>query len=159
MKGFLGYQPIFMIDLVLVSQILILPLLALALYCVKKHHYRWHSRIMVLLTIILLIAVILFETEIRLNGGMKGIAAMVGREAHVTTDFFRGLFFFHLLICGLTAPLWLYILYKGIKSFGFQNPAPTAYGATHKKTALIALGGAFLIALSGAGCYYLAFVS
>ncbi|RME83376.1 MAG: DUF420 domain-containing protein [Planctomycetota bacterium] len=157
-KGFLGYQPLFLMDLVLLSQVIIIPLLFLAIYFAKKGNYKLHSRLLLVLTLLLLIAVISFELEIRHYGGLPAIAKMVGKEKNTQTLIFRINFFIHLLLSGLVAPLWLYILYGGKKHFTFSNPTPNEYGKTHRFLGKIAFIGALLVGFTGAFNYYLAFI-
>src|SRR6478609_8701638 len=69
-SGFVpGSRGSFMLDVVFVAMFVVVPLLGLSIYLVKyRRQYAWHKRLQLTMATVLLIAVLLFEVDIRING-------------------------------------------------------------------------------------------
>ena len=65
MRGFLGTDAPFMMDVVVVSLIAVVPLLVLSIVNAKQGRMEQHRKLQWVLTITLGIAVVLFELEMR----------------------------------------------------------------------------------------------
>ena len=158
MRGILGYQPVVVLDLILLSQLVVLPWLFFAIWQAKKGNYKLHSRLMAALTLVIFVAVVAFEWQVQSMGGLSEIARQIGREQAVEHLGFRLLFFFHLLLAGLLTPFWLYIFYRAVSEFSWRCPSPSPHGHLHRLLGKIAIVGALLISVTGILLYWLAFV-
>lgn len=156
--GFLGNHTTLMLDVVILSLGLITPALLLGLWMAKKKKYSIHARLMLSLSIILLVAVLLFEIDIRLNGGIFQIAKRAGRTAQVDTPFFLGLLYTHIFFSITTLFLWVITIWQAIKSFSLSHPTPTPQNTSHKRLGMLSSIDMFLVAVTGAMCYWIAFI-
>src|SRR4051812_17307097 len=67
--GFLGTRATFMLDVVGLAMIAVLPLLGTSIYLVAyRQRYALHKRLQLTMGSILLVAVVLFELDMRING-------------------------------------------------------------------------------------------
>jgi putative membrane protein len=68
-SGFLGTRGSLMLDIVVVAMAVILPVLAYSIYLVRvRRRYELHKRIQLVLAVVLLVTVVLFEADVRING-------------------------------------------------------------------------------------------
>src|SRR5437762_5634615 len=69
-SGFVpGSRGSLMLDVVFLAMFVVVPLLAASIYLVKyRRHYALHKRLQLAMAAILLVAVLLFELDIRING-------------------------------------------------------------------------------------------
>src|SRR5438874_12274249 len=69
-SGFVpGARGSLMLDVVFVAMFVVVPRLAVSLYLVKwRREYAWHKRLQLAMASVLLVAVLLFEIDIRVNG-------------------------------------------------------------------------------------------
>lgn len=118
-----------LMDIVVVSMVIILPLLW---YSVKKvkhdHNYRLHKNIQLTMFTILFFVVLLFEYDMKQNGG---IFAMVRGSAYEGTFFLNFMIYFHTFLSITTALIWLILIPVSLKKFG-KNPRPGKFSKTHK---------------------------
>ncbi|MCE9526788.1 MAG: hypothetical protein K8R36_12125, partial [Planctomycetales bacterium] len=63
--GFLGTRGSLMLDVVFLAMFAVVPLLALSIYLVKQKKYAQHKLINLILGVVLLIAVLVFEIDMR----------------------------------------------------------------------------------------------
>src|SRR5262245_25961901 len=70
LNGFIpGSRGSLMVDVVFVAMFVVLPVLAASIYLVKyQRRYDLHKRLQIITASVLLVAVLLFELDIRLNG-------------------------------------------------------------------------------------------
>jgi putative membrane protein len=116
MRGFLGTEAPFMMDVVVVSLILVVPLLAFSISKARSGAIKCHRRLQIILSITLSIAVVLFELEMRLAGGIKSII-----EAHRYTFSYRCFLWFHIFLAVSTLVLWAITFFHANKNFDGQN--------------------------------------
>src|SRR6185503_6941709 len=64
-RGFLGNNSSLMLDVVFLAMFAVVPLLAVSIYLVKQKKYVLHKRINLILGLVLLVAVLAFEVEMR----------------------------------------------------------------------------------------------
>jgi hypothetical protein len=101
MQGFLGTDAPFMMDFVVVSLIAIVPILCFSIYKVKQGATELHRKVQLTLAIVLGIAVVLFEVEMRLAGGIVNI---MPPERY--TILFRIYLWTHIAIAVSTLVVW-----------------------------------------------------
>lgn len=118
-----------LMDIVVVSMVIILPLLW---YSVKKvkhdHNYKLHKNIQLTMFTILFFVVLLFEYDMKQNGG---IFAMVRGSTYEGTFFLNFMIYFHTFLSITTSLIWLILIPVSLKKFG-KNPRPGKFSKTHK---------------------------
>jgi len=143
-----------MLDLVVVAMALVIPVMAFSIKLVKeKYAYEIHKKIQLLLGIVLLIAVIAFEVEMR----MVGWTHLAETSPYYPSPLFP-LLYGHILIATSTTVLWILTIFGALKNFS-NPPRPNAYSAKHKKLGKSAAVGMTLTAITGWIFYYMAFIA
>ena len=156
MPGFLPFsdRSFFMMDFVCVAMLLVLPAIAFGVYKVRfKRSYEFHKKWQLGIAIVLLVAVICFELEVRFSNW---------QEAAKLSPFYETLLYpaliVHLVFAVSTVVLWGACIYGALKQFS-KPPAPGAYSSRHKLLGRLSAGGMLGTALTGWVFYYLAFVA
>src|SRR5436189_3672551 len=72
--GFLGTRGSLMLDVVFLAMFAVLPLLAVSIYLVKQKKFSVHKRINLILGVVLLIAVLAFEIDMRFFTNWEDLA-------------------------------------------------------------------------------------
>jgi len=142
-------------DIVVVSMVIILPLLW---YSVKKvkhdHNYKLHKNIQLTMFTILFFVVLLFEYDMKQNGG---IFAMVRGSAYEGTFFLNFMIYFHTFLSITTSLIWLILIPVSLKKFG-KNPRPGKFSKTHKLWGKIGMWDMALTCITGLLLYIYGFV-
>lgn len=159
--GFLGYRTSFMLDLVVVSLVLIVPVLLYSLYTVKvQRRYVLHRNLQLTLGIVLLVAVSLFEID--LQWVQKGWANVVAKRATpLTTEqlaFVRIVLRIHLVFAISTPLLWATTIVLALRRMP-QPPRPCAHSGLHKVLGWMSTIDIVLTSVTGLIFYYFAFVA
>ena len=158
--GFLGTRGSLMLDVVFLAMFAVLPLLALSIYLVKRKKYALHKTINLILGIVLLIAVLAFEVDMRFFTDWEILAEKspyFHPEAKWTSVVGLALII-HLCFAIPTLLLWIYVIVQALRKFP-SPPLPGDHSRSHIQFAKLAAGGMFMTALTGSVFYYLAFVA
>src|SRR5438552_16203513 len=76
-NGFLGSRGSLMLDVVFLAMFVVVPVLAVSVYLVKiRGRYDLHKKLQLITASVLLIAVLLFELDLRLNGWQQRAAGI-----------------------------------------------------------------------------------
>jgi len=156
--GFLGYKASFMLDVVVVALVLVVPVLLYSLFAVKvQKRYALHRNLQVLLGGVLLLVVVLFETDMRLQGGWRSI---VGKHLTDTgrIDALAPILYVHLFFAVTTALLWPTTITLALRRMP-NPPAPCAHSPLHKTLGWLSAIDITLTSITGLAFYYLAFVA
>ena len=153
MPGFLGTGAPFMMDVVVIALFVINPALFWSIQQAKNGKFELHRKVQLTLAIVLLIAVILFEVEIRLANGIVNI---IGEEKY--TPLFQVILYIHIFFSVTTTVLWGILTYKACKLYTPQG-FPDHYIHTHKKMGWISALDLLLTTLTGFVVYYLGFLT
>jgi len=158
--GFLGTRGSLMLDVVFLAMFAVLPLLALSIYLVKQKKYALHKRINLILGIVLLIAVLAFEIDMRFFTEWELLAkdSPYFEEQNKWTSVAGLALIVHLCFAIPTLLLWIYVIVQALRKFP-SPPAPSEYSGSHSKWAWLAAGGMLMTAITGGTFYYLAFVA
>lgn len=160
-QGFLGYHASFMLDVVVCALVLVVPTLLLSLYLVKvKRRYQFHRRIQIGLAVVLSLAVILFEIDMRWHGGWRNIVNPPTSPTRVAPEqmvVVGRLLAVHLVFAISTPLLWAATLTLAYRRFS-RPPAPNAHSSLHKKLGWLSMLDLVLTSLTGLGFYYAAFI-
>lgn len=118
-----------LMDIVVVSMVIILPLLWYSFRKVKvERAYSTHKRIQLTMFIILFFVVLLFEYDMKQNGG---IFEMVKGSAYEGTFFLNFMIYFHTFLSITTSIIWLVLIILSLIKFD-RNPRPNRFSKTHK---------------------------
>lgn len=118
-----------LMDIVVISMVIILPLLWYSYKKVKEERqYALHKNIQLLMFIILFFVVLLFEYDMQQNGG---IFEMVKGSAYEGTFFLNFMIYFHTLLSITTSIIWIVLIIASLKKFG-KNPKPSKFSKSHK---------------------------
>ena len=157
--GFLGTRASFMLDVVTLAMALLLPVLGWSIYLVKyRQMYSLHKRVQLTLGVVLLVTVLLFEIDMRINGWRDRAAPSPysGHEGGIDWVFVAlGV---HLCFAITTAILWAAVIIRALRAFP-QPPAPSRHSAWHRRYARLAAIDLLCTAVTGWIFYYLAFVA
>ncbi len=144
----------FMIEVVALAMFLLGPLTAFGALQAKRGRWLIHKRVMSSVGFILLIAVILFEVQIRSFGW---------REAAKESPYYDSLVFpslwIHLPIAIVTSLTWILTVREAITTFALQAKPHGAKSGKHKLFGKIAVIGTLLTSLTGWVFFYLAFIA
>jgi putative membrane protein len=121
--GFLGTRGDLLMDLVILSFFIILPVLIFSWIKVRDGSYALHKRIQVGLGLTLLIAVGLFELDIRLAGGTFQI---ISESPYADAWWLEWIFYVHLIIATTTTLIWASLIFLSLKKF--PSPPQPALG-------------------------------
>lgn len=152
-NGFLGTRADLLMDLVLIG-ILITPILMLyAFSLAKQKRFVAHRNLHVTLISILILAVILFELDIRLSGGSE---AFLSGSPYAETKFMKVLLTFHILIAIASFTTWIGLETQSWKSF--REALPGNFSYRHIQVGWVVYSGVVVTAITGLGLYILGFV-
>ena len=148
-----------MLDIVACALVLVVPLLVFSIYQVKVHRrYTLHKRLQILLGALLLVAVGLFEIDMRWQGGVRGILAK--RTVPLTpdqNDFFYRVLVVHLFFAVSTVFLWSATLILALRRMP-KPPAPCPHSALHKRLGWLSALDITATSVTGLLVYYYGFV-
>lgn len=155
MQGFIpGSRATFMVDLVVVAMAAIVPLLLFSVWQARKfRNFSLHKQMQKALAAILLVAVVLFEVEMRLIGWRTQAEA-----SPFYPDVLMPFLASHVTIAIFTVLVWTVTIYSAVRSFA-TSFLTTPYAYYHRVLGWFALGGMLLTALSGWIFYYMAFIA
>lgn len=154
-NGFLGTRASLMLDVLVVAMGVVVVVLAWSVYQVKyRRRYNLHKWVQVTLGIVLLLAVILFEVDVRLYGWEDRAAGEIGGRASTLVWTALGI---HLIFAISATVLWPMVILRALWNFS-NPPQPGPHSAFHVRWARIAAIDMCITAFTGWTFYYLAFV-
>ena len=158
--GFLGTRGSLMLDVVFLAMFAVLPLLATSIYLVKQKKYALHKLINLILGVVLLVAVLAFEIDMRFFTDWEVLAKDSPYfDAAAKWTSVAGLaLIIHLCFAIPTLLLWIWVIVQALRKFP-SPPVPGEHSQAHSKFAWLAAGGMFMTAITGGVFYYLAFVA
>ena len=153
LDGFLGTRASFMLDFVFVAMFAVIPIMGWSIYQVKfNRRYQLHKTVQLVLGAVLLIAVVLFEVDIRIYGWTHRAAPETGQpSAAVWTTLY-----IHLFFAISTAVLWVFVIVQALRKIP-HPPGPCEYSERHIFWGKLAAIDMFMTALTGWIFYLLAF--
>src|SRR5690606_10339558 len=142
-------------DILVISKLIILPLLW---YSFKKakvaRNYKLHKNIQLIMFVILFFVVLLFEYNMKLNGG---IFEMVKGSAYEGTFFLNFTIYFHTFLSITTSLIWILLIIFSLIKFG-KNPQPRKFSKAHKFWSRIGIWDMALTCFTGLILYIFGFV-
>lgn len=153
--SFLGAWCDILMDIVVISMAVILPLLWFSFKKVKfEHNYMLHKRIQLTMFIILFIVVLLFEYDMKQNGG---IFEMVKGSTYEGTFFLNFTIYFHTFLSITTSLIWTFLIVASLIKFG-KPPRPGKFSKTHKLWGKIGMLDMALTCITGLLLYIFGFL-
>lgn len=144
-----------LMDIVVISMVIILPLLWYSYKKVKVDHaYKLHKNIQLTMFIILFFVVILFEYDMKQNGG---IFEMVKGSAYEGTFFLNFMIYFHTFLSITTSLIWIFLVIASLIKFG-KNPKPGKFSKTHRLWGKIGMWDMALTCITGLILYVFGFI-
>lgn len=157
--GFLGTRASLMLDVVCVALVLIVPALGLSVYLVKyRRRYALHKRIQLVLALALLVAVVLFELEMRIYGWEHRAEGSPYLGADGGPNWVMRVLWLHLVFAVTTAALWIAVTVQALRKFP-DPPLPGPHSRWHLRWGKLAALDMLATAVTGWIFYYLAFVA
>lgn len=142
-----------MLDVVVVAMFAVLPMMAWSIYLVRyKRNYVLHRKVNLSIAGTLLVAVVLFEVDMRIHGWKH--------LAEPSTLYHSWVFptlYVHLVFAVLTVILWVMTVVSALREFS-GTPKPTPGRHFHKRFARLAALGMCGTALTGWAFYIAAFM-
>lgn len=163
-NGFLGTRAALMTDVVFVALFAIVPVMAWSIWRVRKRAkddlktLQLHKQVQVTLGLVLLVAVILFEIDVRFISNWEQRAAA---SPYYSPDGWSSVWIsliVHLFFAIPTLFLWIYVIVMALRKFD-SPPKPNAYSSKHRFTARLAAIGMTGTAVTGWLFYLLAFAA
>lgn len=153
-QGFLGTRADVLMDVVFVATLATPFIVAWGVRFASKGNYARHRAVQTTLLAVLLVAVILFEVDVRLSGGS---GSLMKGSSYAGTGLLRGITLVHVLGNVATFILWLWLVVKSRRRFGTPE-LPGPFTATHKRAGSVVFGGLVFGAVSAVAMYVLGFV-
>ncbi len=149
-----------MLDVVFVAMFVVVPLLAISVFAVKyRRQFALHKRLQLAMATVLLVAVLLFEIDIRINGWEQRASPSPYFDAeHKWTSPAGVALLVHLSFAVPTLVLWAVVVVQALRKFS-RPPAPGVHSRWHVRWATIGAAGMVLTAVTGWVFYWLAFVA
>ncbi|MCP4189509.1 MAG: DUF420 domain-containing protein [Planctomycetaceae bacterium] len=159
LNGFLGYRGSLMLDVVFLAMFAVVPVMFWSIYQVRYHRrYALHKTTQLILAAVLLVAVTLFEIEMRINGWMdRAVPSRFWRDGR-WNDWIDFSLAIHLACAIPTALLWIFVVVRALRQFP-RPPQPGEHSRSHIFWARLAAIELFLTAVTGCVFYVLAFVA
>lgn len=124
----------------------------------KQGRYAMHKRVQVALAVILLVAVTLFELEMRIVGWRERAMPSPYWSTAAWDDPIDYALGVHLFFAIPTAVLWIFVVGQALRKFP-KPPAPGEHSRSHRFWAPIASFEMLMTSLTGWVFYWLAFVA
>jgi putative membrane protein len=149
-----------MLDVVFLAMLVIVPLLVVSVYLVKyQRRYILHKRLQLAMAAVLLVAVLLFEIDIRVNGWEhRAEPSPYFDPAHKWTCPAGLALIVHLSFAVPTLFLWIAVVVQALRKFS-DPPAPGPHSRWHARYGMLAAAGMVLTGVTGWVFYWLAFVA
>lgn len=153
--GFLGTRASLFLDLLVVAMIAIVAVLVWSVVQVRvRRRFALHKWTQVILGAILLVAVIVFEIDIRIHGWEDRASGAIGGAAPPIVWY---ALYIHLLFSISTILLWPIVIVRALHNFP-NPPLPNQHSRWHVRWARVAAIDMVLTAITGWIFYWLAFV-
>lgn len=154
LNGFLGSRASLGTDLVFVALFAVIPLLAWSVQLARRKRYRWHKRAQLVIAAALLVAIVVFEVDMRLVSGWKPRAV----ASPWWPDGVWTVLSVHLVFAISTVVLWVWVIWEALRRFP-TPPEPADHSRRHRLMGRLAAADLVLTSLTGWIFYWFAFVA
>jgi len=154
-QGLLPTRGSLVLDLIVCAIGLALAVLAFSIYSVRvRRNYALHRQIQTVLSIVLLIAVVAFEIDVRFLTDWRAAAE---KSPFYASGWVDRVLWIHLSFAIPTPFIWGWIFYRAWK--GFRPLEPGAHSRFHRRWGWIAASLMALTVVTGWLFYWMAFVA
>lgn len=153
--GFLGTRGDVLMDIVVLSFLVILPVLVISWRAARAAEYRRHRAIQISLALALAVVVTLFEIDLKLSGG---IFTLTRASSYAGTTLLNSLIYGHMLVAIGSALVWVTLVLVSLRKFS-NPPVPNAFGPTHRVWGRVGMLLMMASGLSAVPLYYLGFAA
>jgi putative membrane protein len=144
-----------LMDIVVMSMLIILPLLWYSYVKVRRDRaFGRHRTIQLYLFVVLFFVVLLFEYDMQQHGG---IFEMVKGSSYEGTFFLNFTIYFHVFLSITTSLIWIVLIILSLRKFG-NPPRPNAFSKTHKLWGRIGMWDMALTCITGLMLYVFGFI-
>lgn len=140
--GFLGTRADVLLDLVIVSLVVVVPVLIYSWLKVRQKQYALHKGVQLTLLIVLAVAVGAFEANMRMLGGIFTATSASSYAGTGTLNFW---IWFHTALAISTTLVWLVLAVVSTRRFP-KPPQPNDFSGTHRFWGRL---GMIIMALTG----------
>lgn len=153
--GFLGTRASLMLDILVLAMLAVVVILSWSIYQVKfRRRYQLHKWTQVTLGATVLVVVVLFEIDIRINGWELRAAGIEGGRAPTIVWY---ALYVHLVFAISSLILWPVTIVLALRNFP-NPPCPGPHSRVHLPLARVAAFDMMMTAVTGWVFYWLAFV-
>ncbi len=142
-----------LIDIVNASFVIIVPTLIYSWMKVRNGEYALHKKVQLTLFAVLFVAVILFEVDLRMRGG---IFEMVKDSQFAGTLWLNSLIWFHMFVSITTSFIWIGLIAGSLWKFA-SPPVPNDFSSRHRFWGKIGMIDMILTGVTGVMLYVLGF--
>jgi uncharacterized membrane protein YozB (DUF420 family) len=153
--GFLGTRASLVLDVLFLTMFVVVVVLGWSVYQVKyRRRCQLHKWVQIVLGVVLLVAVVIFELDIRTHGWEARAAGQIGG---IPANNVYAALYIHLVFAVSTVILWPIVIIRALRNFP-NPPAPSPHSRWHIRWARLAAIGMVLTSVTGWIFYWLAFV-
>jgi len=153
--GFLGTRASLMLDVLVLGMLAVVVVLCWSIYQVKfRRRYLLHKWTQLVLGAALLVAVVLFEIDIRLHGWEIRASDIEDGRAPAIVWY---VLYIHLVFAVSSSILWPVTIFMALRNFP-HPPRPGVHSRVHVPLARIATADMIITAITGWIFYWVAFV-
>jgi putative membrane protein len=153
-QGFFGTEADVLMDIVVLAFAVIVPTLIFSWIRVRRGQWQLHKRIQLSLASVLAVAVVLFEIDMRVSGG---IFEMTQASSWAGTGFYNGSVYFHTVVAISTSLLWIGLVLSALIKFD-KSPVPNAFSNKHKLFGRLGMIFMLTTGITGIQIYVFGFV-
>ena len=154
--GFLGTRADVLIDIVMLSFVVILPILVWSWRLARtSRNYRLHRNVQLTLGITLAIVVLIFEYDLKMSGG---IFELTKGSAFEGTPILNWTIYTHTIFSVLTSVIWVGLIVFSLLRFG-NPPAPGKFSGTHRFWGRTGMVTMILSGITAPPLYYFGFMA
>ena len=152
-SGFLGTRGDLVFDLVITSLVAVVPLLFRSRALAREGRWLEHKRVQVGLAALLLLVLVIFETNLQLQGGIFELARP---SRYSGTRVLSLAVYGHLLFSFSSAALWVLLIAASLVKFE-KVPKPNAFSRFHRIAGTLAMWDLILTGFTGVALYIVVF--
>ena len=157
--GFIGFRGSLMLDVVFLAMFAVVPVMLWSIYQVRYHRrFQLHKTTQIVLGVVLLVAVLLFEIDMRINGWIDRAKPSPFWKDGAFNDWIDASLMIHLACAIPTAVLWIVVIVRALRHFP-NPPLPGEPSRPHIFWARLAAIELILTAITGCVFYLLAFAA
>jgi uncharacterized membrane protein YozB (DUF420 family) len=155
-NGLLPNRASLMLDLLFIALFVIVLILAVSIYLVRvKKNYLAHKWIQINLAMVLLVALVAFELDIRFFSNWRELAEA---SPYFQSGLVQRMLAVHLMFAIPTPFLWAWVIWRALRRFP-RDPKPGPHSREHRFWGRLAAIFMLLTSVTGWVFYWMAFVA